>query len=128
MNIPQELLYSKDHLWVKMEGETAYLGLTDFAQDELKEIVFVNLPQVGDQMEMEAIFGDVESIKSVSTLFSPVSGTVAAVNEVVLKTPQKINEAPYEVWLLKVDHAVCYDELFNAEQYKAYLETELGDE
>ena len=128
MNIPQNLLYSKDHLWVKMEGETAYLGLTDFAQDELQEIVFVNLPQVGDQMEMEAIVGDVESVKSVATLFSPVSGTVAAVNEVVLNTPQKINEAPYEVWLLKVDHAVCYEELFHADQYKAYLETEAKDE
>ena len=89
MNTPKELLYTKSHEWVRMEGDSAYIGLTDFAQDALGDLVFVNLPEEGDEMEAGAVFADVESVKAVSDVYSPVSGVVEAVNEELLDAPEK---------------------------------------
>ena len=117
MNTPKELLYTKSHEWVRLEGDTAYIGLTDFAQDALGDLVFVNLPEVGDEMEAGAVFADVESVKAVSDVYSPVSGTVEEVNEELLDAPEKINEAPYDAWFVKVVGITEKEELISAEAY-----------
>ena len=94
MNFPSELQYSKSHEWVRRQGNTAEIGLTDYAQSELGGIVFVNLPQVGDEVTMGEALGDVESVKSVSDVYSPVTGVVSEVNEALLDTPEAINRIP----------------------------------
>ena len=97
MNYPKELRYARTHEWVKMEGDTAVVGLSDYAQNELGDLVFVNLPEVGDQVDAGETFGDVESVKAVSDLNSPVTGTVTEVNEELLDAPELINSDPYGV-------------------------------
>ena len=124
MNTPKELLYTKSHEWVRLEGDTAYIGLTDFAQDALGDLVFVNLPEVGDEMEAGAVFADVESVKAVSDVYSPVSGTVEEVNEELLDAPEKINEAPYDAWFVKVVGITEKEELISAEAYVKVCEEE----
>ncbi|MBQ5436527.1 MAG: glycine cleavage system protein GcvH, partial [Firmicutes bacterium] len=119
MNFPAELKYSKDHEWVMMDGGVAVIGITDFAQDALGDVVFVNLPQEGDEVGMGEAFGDVESVKAVSDLNSPVSGTVCAVNEAVLDSPESLNSDPYGTWLIKVQDLGDTEELMDAEAYKA---------
>lgn len=122
MNIPKDLLYSKTHEWVKKnEDGTAYIGLTDFAQSELGDLVYVNLPEEGDPVTVEESFADVESVKAVSDVYSPVSATVVAINEELLDAPQKINEAPYEAWLVKVADIDDTVELLDAEAYEAFI-------
>lgn len=122
MNTPKELLYTKSHEWVKMEGDVAVIGLTDFAQDQLGDLVFVNLPEVGDSVEAAAVFADVESVKAVSDVYSPVSGTVAEINEELLDAPEKINEDPYGAWFIKVEGVTDKEELISAEAYEAVCE------
>ena len=118
MNIPEDLKYAKSHEWVKMlDEETALIGLTDYAQDALGDLVFVNLPEAGET------FADVESVKAVSDVFSPVTGTVAEVNEGLLDAPESINEAPYEAWFIKVEHITDTEELMDAPAYDAYIKT-----
>jgi len=123
MNFPAELKYSKDHEWVIMDGGVAVIGITDFAQDALGDVVFVNLPQEGDEVGMGEAFGDVESVKAVSDLNSPVSGTVCAVNEAALDSPESLNSDPYGTWLIKVQDLGDTEELMDAEAYKAFCDT-----
>ena len=104
MNTPNELRYTKEHEWVKIEENTAVIGITDFAQNELGDIVFVELPEVGDEVSLDQPFGSVESVKTVSELYAPVSGTVVAVNEELSDSPELVNESPYETaWMIKVE-------------------------
>ena len=104
MNTPNELRYTKEHEWVKVEKNTAVIGITDFAQNELGDIVFVELPEVGDEVSLDQPFGSVESVKTVSELYAPVSGTVVAVNEELSDSPELVNESPYETaWMIKVE-------------------------
>ncbi|WMZ70780.1 glycine cleavage system protein GcvH [Staphylococcus pseudintermedius] len=104
MAVPSGLKYSKEHEWVKVEGNTAIIGITDFAQSELGDIVFVELPEVEDELTEGETFGRVESVKTVSELYSPVSGKVVAVNENLEDAPEAVNESPYEeAWMVKVE-------------------------
>ncbi|QHW37785.1 glycine cleavage system protein GcvH [Staphylococcus ursi] len=104
MAVPSGLKYSKEHEWVKVEGNTAIIGITDFAQSELGDIVFVELPEVDDEVSEGETFGSVESVKTVSELYSPVSGKVVAVNENLEDSPEAVNESPYEeAWMVKVE-------------------------
>ena len=123
MNFPKELLYSESHEWVqKLEDGKARVGLTDFAQHELGDLVFVNLPQPGDSMDIGDSFCDVESVKAVSDVYSPLTGIVAAVNEELLDAPQLINESPYEAWLVEVESVEEFDNLLDADAYAALCE------
>lgn len=123
MNFPKHLMYSKTHEWVeKINETTARVGLTEFAQDELGDLVFVNLPAVGDAVTEGHSFGDVESVKAVSDIFSPVTGKVAAVNEDLLDAPQKINEDPYGAWMVEVKDITAFGELLDDICYAAFCE------
>ena len=122
MNIPQDLLYSKDHEWVRVEGDVATVGITDFAQSELGDIVFVEVETVDEALDGEEVFGTIEAVKTVSDLFMPVPGTVAELNEGLEDNPALINEDPYgEGWIIKVKLAEGADlsGLLNAEAYAA---------
>lgn len=124
MELKEGLQYSKSHEWVKEEGDCVVIGLTDFAQSELGDIVFVNLPEEGDELVLEEAFADVESVKAVSDVFAPVSGTVSEINEELLDTPESINNAPYDAWFVKVKGITDREELMTAEQYKAFVASE----
>ena len=112
MLFPAEMKYSKDHEWMKEEDGVVVIGISDFAQDALGDVVFVNLP------------GDVESVKAVSDLVSPVSGTVCAVNEDLLDEPEQLNKAPYDAWLIKVENVSDTEELLDAVAYEAFCAQE----
>lgn len=104
MTIPVELRYTKEHEWVKIEGNKVTVGITEFAQNELGDIVFVELPEVGDTVTLNDSFGNVESVKTVSELYSPVSGTVVEINEELSDSPELVNESPYEkAWMIVVE-------------------------
>ena len=124
MELREELLCSKSHEWVKEEGDVAVIGLTDYAQSELGDLVFVNLPEEGDEISVGEAFSDVESVKAVSDVYAPVSGTVCEINEELMDAPEKINEAPYEAWFVKVKDITEKEELLSAEEYKAFVESE----
>ncbi len=124
MNIPAELKYTKSHEWVRMEDGVAVIGITDYAQDALGDVVFVNLPQQGDDAAAGEAFGDVESVKAVSDLVSPVSGTVCAVNEELVDAPELLNSDPYGAWIIKVENVADTEELLDAEAYAAHCEAE----
>ena len=118
------LLYSKSHEWVNMiDDTTATVGLTDYAQSELGELVFVNLPEEGDDVEAGTPFADVESVKAVSDVYSPVTGTVAKINEELLDAPGNINEEPYESWMIRVENISDKEELMDEAAYKEYVST-----
>jgi len=103
MNVPEELKYTKDHEWVKIEGDIATIGITDFAQGELGDIVYVEVETLDDTLEADAVFGTVEAVKTVSDLFMPLSGEVIAFNEALEDTPETVNEDPYgEGWMIKI--------------------------
>jgi len=124
MSIPKELRYSKDHEWVKHEEGTATIGITDFAQSELGDIVFVELPAVGDEIKAGDAFGSVESVKTVSELYAPISGKVVAVNDSLEDSPEFVNESPYEnAWMVKVEptDSAESDALLTAEQYEELI-------
>lgn len=121
MKIPSELLYNEAHQWVRVEGKRAVIGITEFAQDELGEIVFVELPAVGDAVKLNEPLGSVESVKTVSELYAPVSGTVVEVNDALGDHPGKVNEAPYgDGWLVTVEMSdeSELDKLWTADKYK----------
>ena len=124
MNFPAELKYSKDHEWVKFEGDTAIIGISDFAQDALGDVVFVNLPGEGDEATAGEAFGDVESVKAVSDLVSPVSGTIVAVNEELADAPEMLNSDPYGAWIIKVEGISAQEELLDAAAYEAFCAEE----
>ncbi|MDO4486559.1 MAG: glycine cleavage system protein GcvH [Bacillota bacterium] len=123
MNFPKELKYSKSHEWVKMiDDTTALVGLTDFAQQELGDLVFINLPEEGDEFDADEVFADVESVKAVSDVLMPVAGAVAEINEELLDEPQMINSDPYGAWLVKVEGITGTAELLDADAYEAFVE------
>ena len=123
MNIPAELKYSKDHEWVKTVDETTVLvGITDYAQSELGDLVFINLPQEEDEVTAEVSFCDVESVKAVSDVMSPVTGVVAEVNTQLEDEPQLLNEDPYGAWIAKIKDITAYGELLTAEEYEAFIQ------
>ena len=124
MNYPVELQYSRDHEWLRMEDGVAVIGISDFAQSELGDVVFVNLPKVGDDTTAGEPFGDVESVKAVSDLVCPVTGTVCAVNEELLDAPEKLNEDPYGTWIIKVENVTDTEEMLTAAEYQAMCEEE----
>ena len=125
MNFPAELKYSKSHEWVSMDGDVAVVGISDFAQDALGDVVFINLPEVGDDVTAGDPFGDIESVKAVSDLISPVSGTVCAVNEELLDAPELVNQDPYDAWIIKVDNiSKEEDDMLDAEAYEAFCAEE----
>ena len=124
MNTPDHLRYTKSHEWVRKDGDTYVIGLSDFAQDELGDIVFVNLPQEGDSVSVGEAFSDVESVKAVSDVLSPISGTVVAVNEELLDDPAKVNADPYGAWFVKVENVTEEEELLDAAAYEAHCAAE----
>ena len=124
MELREELLYSKSHEWVKEEGEEMVIGLTDYAQSELGDLIFVNLPEEGDELTVGEAFADVESVKAVSDVYAPVAGTVSEINEELLDAPEKINEAPYEAWLVRVKDVTEKEALLSAEEYQTFVESE----
>ncbi|MBU5591963.1 glycine cleavage system protein GcvH [Clostridium sp. MSJ-4] len=120
MNIIKELLYTKDHDWVKVEGDKAYIGITDYAQHALGSIVFVELPEEDSEFEKEEVFGVIESVKAASDSLIPISGKVVKINEEVVDDPGILNEAPYDNWLLcvEISNKSELDELMNAADYE----------
>ena len=124
MNVPATLRYTKDHEWIKLEGTTATIGITDFAQGELGDIVYVEIETVGKALAAEAIFGTVEAVKTVSDLFLPVSGTVTEVNPALANEPELVNSDPYgQGWMIKmtVDHPADVAALLDAAAYQAVI-------
>lgn len=125
MNAPVNLKYTKEHEWVRVEGNRAVVGITDFAQESLGDIVFVELPSVGDTLEAEETFGVVESVKTASDLYAPISGTVVEVNDAPLDSPEVVNQDPYgKGWMLVVELAdpSQLDALLSAEAYQALVD------
>ena len=124
MNIPAELKYTKDHEWVKVEGTTAIIGITDFAQGELGDIVYVEVDTLDETVEKEAVFGTVEAVKTVSDLFSPISGEIIEFNEALEDTPELVNSDPYgEGWMIKmtIKESNELEALLSAEEYKELI-------
>ena len=119
MNFPAELKYSKSHEWVKMDGDVAVIGISDFAQDALGDVVFINLPGEGDSVTAGEAFGDVESVKAVSDIISPVSGVICALNEDLADAPENLNSDPYGAWIIKVENITGQEDLLDAAAYEA---------
>ena len=127
MNIPAELKYSKEHEWVRVEGNLATVGITDYAQEELGDIVNIELPEEGDDIGKDEAFGAVESVKASSEIFSPLSGKIAEVNEPLLDAPEAVNEDPYdEGWMVKIEMSNTSElnELMDSAGYEAYFKEE----
>ena len=124
MNYPVELKYTKDHEWMKMEGDIAVIGISDFAQDALGDVVFINLPEVGDTVTAGESFGDVESVKAVSDVNSPVTGVVVEVNEDLADSPENLNSDPYGSWIIKVENITETEDLMDAAAYEAFCAEE----
>ena len=124
MNFPAELKYTKDHEWMMMEGDIAVIGISDFAQDALGDVVFINLPEVGDTVTAGESFGDVESVKAVSDVNSPVTGVIVAVNEDLADSPENLNSDPYGSWIIKVENISATEELLDAAAYEAFCAEE----
>ncbi len=122
MNIPEGLKYTKDHEWVKIDGKTAIVGITDFAQRELGDIVYVDINTVGQDVGEHEIFGSVEAVKTVSDLYMPIKGKVSETNPILDRRPEKVNEDPYgEGWMIKIEVKGSLDSLLSAEQYKELI-------
>ena len=122
MSVPAELRYTKDHEWVRVEGDVAVIGITEHAQDQLGDVVFVELPDVGSSYETGDTFGTVESVKAVSDLYAPLSGEVTEINEALEDTPENVNSEPYEGgWMIKVKVTSGLDDLLSAEDYEKLL-------
>lgn len=126
MKVPDSLKYTKNHEWIKVENDEAIIGITDFAQHELGDIVFVEVETVGDSLDKEEVFGTIEAVKTVSDLFMPVAGEVLEFNEVLVDTPELVNKDPYgEGWIIKVKltDASQLNKLLSASEYKAVIES-----
>lgn len=127
MEFPPQLKYTKEHEWARVEGGRVVVGITDFAQEELGDVVFVELPEVGTAVEATGTFGVVESVKAVSDLYAPVSGTIVEVNTVLEERPELVNQSPYgEGWMIVIEtgNAVELQQLLSAEEYRAYIDQE----
>jgi glycine cleavage system H protein len=124
MNVPADLLYTKDHEWIRVEGSTGFIGVTDFAQGELGDIVFIEIETVGETLGKEEVFGTIEAVKTVSDMFMPVSGEILELNPALEETPDVINKDPYgKGWMVKIriTNPAETESLLTAEQYKALL-------
>lgn len=123
MNVPSELKYTKDHEWVRIEGDVAIIGITDFAQGELGDIVFIEVETIGETLEKEEVFGTVEAVKTVSDLFMPLSGEILEFNSGLESDPESVNADAYAAWMIKVKIADMseLDELLSAEDYAALI-------
>lgn len=117
---PRELKYTKDDEWLGYEGDIAVIGITDYAQNELGDLVFVNLPEAGDEVVAGEAFGDVESVKAVADVMSPVTGVVAEINEELLDNAALINEDAYAAWFIKVENVTDTEDLMDADEYETY--------
>jgi glycine cleavage system H protein len=128
MSYPTSYRYTKEHEWLDVNGGVGSVGITDYAQNSLGDIVYVDLPKVGDSVEANKVFGSVESVKAVSDLFSPVSGKVTAVNEDLVNAPERINAEANTIWIMKLrlSDPTEVDGLLTAEQYEAFISEETG--
>ena len=128
MAYPEDYKYTKEHEWLKIDGSTGTIGITDYAQNSLGDSVYVDAPKVGDSVTVNQTFGSVESVKAVSDLYSPVSGTVTVVNEALKTEPDKINAAAHETWIIKValSNLAELDSLLDAAAYEAFIAEEAG--
>lgn len=120
MNFPEDLKYSKEHTWIKIENQIGIVGISDFAQNQLGEIVYVDLPNIGDEFDQDEVFGSIEALKTVSDLFMPVSGEVIEINEAINDNPEEVNSVPYTTgWLIKIKpkNLSELDTLLNNEDY-----------
>jgi glycine cleavage system H protein len=127
MDVPKELKYTKEHEWVRVDGDSVVVGITDHAQDSLGDIVYVELPEEGASVAKDEPFGVVESVKAVSDLYAPVTGSVTEVNDAIVDSPEVINEDPYgEAWMIRIEPSSAdeLDDLLSAEDYEKYLEEE----
>ncbi|MCF6459981.1 glycine cleavage system protein GcvH [Clostridium sp. Cult3] len=127
MKVIKDLYYTEDHEWLKVDGEEAYIGLADFAQDQLGDIVYVELPEVDDEYEKEEGFSAVESVKAAADVYMPVDGKITEVNEELLDDPALINQDPYENWIVKIEIAdkSQLDDLMTSEEYEKFLDEEV---
>ena len=124
MSVPKHLLYTKDHEWVEFKEEYAIVGITDYAQSQLGDVIFVEFPEIGEDLHSGSSFGEVEAVKTVSDLFAPISGKVLSVNEEIEDTPDLVNSDPYtKGWLIKISPSKYEekDELMNFEEYKSFI-------
>ena len=128
MAYPPSYRYTREHEWIQLDGSIGTIGITDYAQNSLGDIVYVDVPKVGDPVTANQTFGSVESVKAVSDLYSPVSGTVTATNDELKSSPDKINEAPHEAWIIKVELSDPseFDKLLDAAAYEAFISEETG--
>ena len=123
-NIPENLRYSKDHEWVAVEGDVATIGITDYAQHSLGDVVYIDMPRVGDKLNTHESFGSVESVKAVSEIFTPIAGEIVEVNGILNDTPEDVNNNPYDAgWMIKVkmDNPLEADGMLSSEEYEEYL-------
>ena len=124
MNFPNDVKYTKEHVWIRLEGDVAYVGITDYAQEQLGDIVFVDIQTLGETLAADEVFGTIEVVKTISDLFLPVAGEVLEQNETLEEEPELVNKDPYgEGWLIKIKPAAdaAFDSLLDAEEYKALI-------
>jgi len=128
MAYPANYRYTREHEWIALDGAIGSIGITDYAQNSLGDIVYVDVPKVGDAVTAGATFGSVESVKAVSDLYSPVTGTVTATNDELKNAPDKINEAPHDAWIIKVELSdpAQFNALLDAAAYEAFVSEETG--
>jgi glycine cleavage system H protein len=128
MAYPENYRYTREHEWIELDGSIGTIGITDYAQNSLGDIVYVDVPKVGDAVTANQTFGSVESVKAVSDLYSPVTGTVTATNDALKASPDKINEAPHTTWIIKVELSdpAQFDGLLTATAYEAFISEETG--
>ena len=128
MAYPENYRYTREHEWIELDGNIGTVGITDYAQNSLGDIVYVDVPKVGNPVTANAVFGSVESVKAVSDLYSPVTGTVTATNDELKNSPDKINEAPHMAWIIKVELAdpAQFDGLMDAAAYEKFIAEETG--
>lgn len=126
MPYPANYRYTREHEWIQLDGAIGTIGITDYAQNSLGDIVYVDVPKVGDKVTANSTFGSVESVKAVSDLYSPVTGTVTATNDALKTSPDKINEAPHDAWIIKVELAdpAQFEKLLDAAAYESFIAEE----
>lgn len=127
MKVVKDLFYTEDHEWVKVEDDEAYIGLSDYAQNSLGDIVYVDLPDIDDEFDKEEGFSAVESVKAAADVYMPIGGTIVAINEDLFDNPELLNKDPYENWVvkIKIDDKVELDELMTSEDYQKFLDEEV---
>ncbi|NMA94995.1 MAG: glycine cleavage system protein GcvH [Clostridiales bacterium] len=126
MEIRKELKYSNDHEWVRIEGDRAYIGITDLAQDNLGDVVFLELSEVGEELSAGDAFGTIESVKAASDVYAPIAGTIVEVNEDIMDEPERVNDEPYDSWLvaIEIDNEDGLEDLMDWEAYEEFCQEE----